>query len=98
MRLLRWSNGFFAPGLPNSLDTSVLPADNDYTRCSVNGNLRQLPWGTTLAGRYTYSKLKNDVEMPLTMLAAEAAKRSGLTEMPWPKAMVAVSMVPQLAG
>jgi hypothetical protein len=48
----------------------VLPADNDYTRFSVNGNLRQLPWGTTLAGRYTYSKLKNDVEMPLTMLAA----------------------------
>ena len=55
--LLRWSNGFFG----NGLDTTVLPPDSDLTKIGINGNLRQLPLSSTLAGRLTYSKTTNDV-------------------------------------
>lgn len=67
--VLRWNNGFFA----NGLDTTVLPADNKLTRLSVNGNLRQLPWNSTLAGRLVYSQLSNDVAMQQTMVIAAGA-------------------------
>jgi len=62
--VLRWTNAFFA----NGLDTTVLPADNELTRLSVNGNLRQLPWNSTLAGRLVFSQLSSDVAMQTTML------------------------------
>jgi MtrB/PioB family decaheme-associated outer membrane protein len=62
--VLRWSNGFFA----NGLDTTVLPADNELTRLGVNGNLRNLFWNSTLAGRFVYSQLSSDVAMQPTML------------------------------
>lgn len=66
--VLRWSNGFFG-----GLDTTILPPDNELTRLSVNGNLRQLPAASTLAGRVTYSKLSNDVLMQQTMLSTGGA-------------------------
>jgi MtrB/PioB family decaheme-associated outer membrane protein len=62
--VLRWSNGFFG-----GFDTTILPPDNELTRFSVNGNLRQLPGASTLAGRVTYGKLTNDVLMQQTMLS-----------------------------
>jgi len=55
--LLRWSNAFFG----NQLDTSTLASDNEYTKISVNGNLKQLPIGSTLAGRVTQSKTTNSI-------------------------------------
>ena len=55
---LRWTNPFFAG---NNFDTTTLPPDNDLWKASVNGALRQLPWGSTLAGRVTYSQLTNSV-------------------------------------
>ena len=63
--VLRWSNRFFG----NGLDTTLLPPENELTRVSVNGNLRQLPLDSTLAGRFTYSKLTSDTALPLTMLS-----------------------------
>jgi MtrB/PioB family decaheme-associated outer membrane protein len=63
--VLRWSNRFFG----NGLDTTLLPPDNQMTRVAVNGNLRQLPVDSTLAGRFSYSKLTSNVDMPLTMLS-----------------------------
>lgn len=66
---LRWTNGFFA----NGLDRTMLPPDNELTRLAVNGNIRQLPLDSTLAGRFTYSKLTSDVEMPLTQLSTGGA-------------------------
>jgi MtrB/PioB family decaheme-associated outer membrane protein len=67
--VLRWSNRFFG----NGLDTTVLPPDNDLVRVAVNGNLRQLPIDSTLAGRFTYSKLTNSVFMQPTMLSTGGA-------------------------
>ena len=67
--VLRWSNGFFAPGFPASYDTTVLPPDNDLTRLGINGNLRLLPLGSTAAARVTYSKLSNDVSVLPTVLS-----------------------------
>jgi MtrB/PioB family decaheme-associated outer membrane protein len=67
--VLRWSNRFFG----NGLDTTVLPPDNDLVRVAVNGNLRQLAFDSTLAGRFTYSKLTNSVPMQQTMLSTGGA-------------------------
>ena len=63
--MLNWSNRFFG----NGLDTTVLPPENDLVRLAVNGNLRQLPFDSTLAGRFTYSKLTNEVPMLPSMLS-----------------------------
>jgi MtrB/PioB family decaheme-associated outer membrane protein len=63
--VLRWTNDFFASGL----DSTVLPPSNELTRLAVNGNLRQLPFDSTLAGRFTHSQLTNDVTMQQTMLS-----------------------------
>lgn len=70
--VLRWNNGFFA----NGLDTTILPPDNKLTRLSFNGNLRQLSWDSTLAGRLTYSKLSNDVAMLANILSTGGAIRA----------------------
>ena len=80
--VLFWSNGFFAPGAPTNYDRSVLPADNDLWRLGVNGNWRGLPWGSTIAGRVTYSKLTNDVAVLPTMLAAGATNPSTAANAP----------------
>jgi MtrB/PioB family decaheme-associated outer membrane protein len=71
--VLNWSNGFFSPAAPFNRDTTVLPPDNEMWRVGLNGNIRKLPWDSTLAGRYTYSKLTNDVPVQGTMLAPNNA-------------------------
>ena len=62
--LLSWTNRFFG-----GLDTTRLVPDNTFWKLGVNGNLRQLPGDSTLAGRATYSKLTNDVPVLATMLS-----------------------------
>ena len=74
--VLRWNNGFFA----NGLDTTVLPQGNELTRLGVNGNLRNLFWNSTLAGRFVYSQLTSDVTMQDPILATVA----GVSESPGP--------------
>ena len=66
---LRWQNDFFG----NGLDRTMLPPSNRLTRFAVNGNLRQLPVSSTLAGRVSYSRLTDDVAMPATQLSTGGA-------------------------
>ena len=63
--VLRWQNQFFG----NGMDTTVLPPSNELTRLGLNGNIRGLGMGSTLAGRYTYTTLTSDVTMQQTMLS-----------------------------
>jgi hypothetical protein len=53
--LMQWSNFYML----NNLDTNLLPPDNDLKQVSLNGTLRQLPVNSTLAARFTWSKLTN---------------------------------------
>ena len=68
-KLLRWQNDNFG----NGLDTTLLAPDNTMHRLGVNGSLRGLPLGSTLAARYTYSALESDVTMLQTMLSTGGA-------------------------
>jgi MtrB/PioB family decaheme-associated outer membrane protein len=56
----QWTNPFFG----SQLDTTYQAMDNDYQRIALNGVLRDLPYGSTLAARYTYSKTENDMGVP----------------------------------
>jgi len=66
---LSWSNGFFGLGNPGSYDTTVLPPSNEMWRVGANGNVRKLFWDSTLAGRATYSKVTDSVNMLSNMLS-----------------------------
>jgi hypothetical protein len=86
-QILRWSNPFFGGTGPvagrNQLDDTSLPPDNEMWKISANGALRGLPWGSTLAGRVTYSQLTNNVGMisggsMLSGTAAAAARPNSL--------------------
>ena len=61
--LLNWSNANFG-----GLDTTTLPANNVYTKFGANGVIRQLPMGSSLAGRLSYSNAKNSVPIAATAL------------------------------
>lgn len=82
-QILRWSNPFFggtgAVAGRNQLDDTFLPPDNDLWKISANGALRMLPWGSSLAGRVTYSELTSDAGVLGNMLSgtAGAAARPG---------------------
>ncbi|MBL8484680.1 MAG: MtrB/PioB family outer membrane beta-barrel protein [Rhodocyclaceae bacterium] len=65
---LMWRNQFFG-----GQDTSVLPPDNEYTKISANGMLKQLPLGSTLSGRLTYSRTKSNVDILQNILSTGGA-------------------------
>jgi MtrB/PioB family decaheme-associated outer membrane protein len=56
---LHFQNPFFGFGM----DTATFAPNNDYTRISVSGMLRQLPFNSTLSGRMTYDRITDDAEM-----------------------------------
>jgi MtrB/PioB family decaheme-associated outer membrane protein len=60
----QWTNPFFG----SQLDTTHQPLDNSYQRIGLNGVLRDLPYRSTLAARYTWSKTTNDTDVPLFAL------------------------------
>lgn len=62
-QLLQFSNPFLGAGNPTNYDSKPLEPDNELTKWSLNGNLRRLPWNSTLAGRITWSKLTNNVSV-----------------------------------
>ena len=64
----RWQNNFFGGG-PALLDTTTLAADSTQTKFGMNGNLRKLPWDSTLAGRITYSRTTNSIPILNSMLS-----------------------------
>jgi MtrB/PioB family decaheme-associated outer membrane protein len=81
-QFVRWSNDFFAPGNPLNRDTTHLPSDNDLWRIAFNGNVRGLPYGSTLAGRLTYSKHESDVNVLPTMLSTGGTNPSTASNAP----------------
>lgn len=68
---LRWTNPFFGPASA-LYDTTWLPPSNDYTKIGLNGMLKQLPFGSTLAGRLTLSQTRSATAIPAAVLAAGA--------------------------
>jgi MtrB/PioB family decaheme-associated outer membrane protein len=73
--LLQWQNGYFG----NQLDRSPLAADNEYSRWGANGTLRGLPYGSTLAGRFTYANAKSSVDPLTSMLNSTAGAFTATT-------------------
>lgn len=61
---LNWQNGYFGSGW----DAAPLPPSNDMTKIAANGVLKQLPMSSTLAARYTYSKVTNNFTVPTAAL------------------------------
>jgi hypothetical protein len=63
--LMRWTNFYMLPGSGalNGVDYNLLPPDNDLWQVSLNGTLRQLPVNSTLAARFTWSKLTNGFDV-----------------------------------
>jgi hypothetical protein len=64
-----WTNGFFA----NGLDRSYLGAGNEYSRLSGNLTFRKLPFGGTLALRFTKDELESDVNIASSVLHTAGA-------------------------
>ncbi len=54
--ILNWTNPFFG-----GTDTTVLAPESNLTKVALNGNLKQLPYSSVLAGRFTYSATENNV-------------------------------------
>lgn len=73
--ILRWSNPFWGSGV----DTTFLPPDNDYDRLAVNATWRSLPYSSTFAARYAWSKLTSDTDLATTALNGTGASAIGLT-------------------
>ena len=61
---IKWNNPFFV----NAIDTTYLPPDNKYQRVGANATFRQLPWDSTLAMRYTWSKTESHADLATTVL------------------------------
>jgi hypothetical protein len=71
---VQWTNPFFG----NNIDTTYLASDNTYQRIGINGTIRDLPYGSTLAARYTYSKTTNDTPVAAVALTAGSTTGSGI--------------------
>jgi MtrB/PioB family decaheme-associated outer membrane protein len=61
---IKWNSPFFG----NAIDTTYLPPDNKYQRIGANATFRQLPWDSTLAMRYTWSKTESSADLATTVL------------------------------
>jgi MtrB/PioB family decaheme-associated outer membrane protein len=59
-----WTNGYFG----NGIDTTYLAADNRYQKLMGNAAFRDLPWGTTIAARFTSDELKSSVNVGQSVL------------------------------
>ena len=65
---LQWTNPFFG----SNLDTTYFASNNNYQRLGANGTMRGLPWGSTFAARYTWSKTTDNTDVPGQVLTAGA--------------------------
>lgn len=57
--VVTWNNPFFGGGI----DQSTYSPTSEQTKWSVNGLIKQLPWDSQLAGRFTHAKLTDDVPL-----------------------------------
>lgn len=72
-----WTNPYFGNNNPpvtsaTGIDTSWLPADSDLQRFSFNGMVKQLPFASTLAFRYTQSETTSDQALGTSQLIGSA--------------------------
>ena len=74
-KTVTWNNPFWA----NGIDTTHLAPDNDYQRLGLNGTIRQLPWNSTLAARFTWDRLESDTTLATTALNGTGASAFGAT-------------------
>jgi len=65
---ITWNN----PTFINAIDTTYLAPDNKYQRVGANATFRQLPWDSTLAMRYTWSKTESHADLATTVLNGAA--------------------------
>jgi hypothetical protein len=70
---INWNNPFWG----NNVDRTFLPPANDYQRIALNGVVRDLPWKSTLAARYTWDKTESD-----TTIATFALNGTGAAAYP----------------
>jgi MtrB/PioB family decaheme-associated outer membrane protein len=71
-----WTNGY----LGNGTDRTYLAADNRYQRLMGNASFRHLPYGTTIAARFTLDELKSSSALPSTFLSGTTG--SSTTDVP----------------
>lgn len=69
---VNWNDPFYA----NAVDKTYLPPENKYQRLGLNATFRQLPWDSTLAMRYTWSKTESTADLATTVLAPGATSTS----------------------
>ena len=74
-KTVTWNNPFWQ----NGIDTTHLAPDNDYQRLGINGTIRQLPWNSTLAARFTWDRLESDTTLATTALNGTGANAFGAT-------------------
>ncbi len=74
--LLTWTN----PHAVGAIDTTVLPQDNEQKKWAINGALKQLPLGSSLAVRVTEAKTESHV--PLLTSMVNTANSSAITPTP----------------
>jgi len=74
---LQWQNPAITLG-PNQALSSLAP-DNNYTKFSANGVLRQLPFDSTFAARVNYGRLTDNVGVPSSYLNNTAVVSTGVT-------------------
>ena len=60
-----WTNGY----LGNGTDRTYLAADNRYQKLMANASFRHLPWGTTVAARFTMDELKSNTNLASSYLS-----------------------------
>jgi MtrB/PioB family decaheme-associated outer membrane protein len=73
-----WNNPFFA----NGIDTTYLPPDNKSQRIGLNATFRQLPWNSTLAARYTWSKTESSADLATSVLGGSSTAPAFVPTMP----------------
>jgi MtrB/PioB family decaheme-associated outer membrane protein len=74
-KTVTWNNPFWA----NGIDTTHLAPDNEYQRLGLNGTIRQLPWNSTLAARFTWDRLESDTTLATTALNGTGGSAFGAT-------------------
>jgi len=63
----------------NLLDATQLAPDNTFNKFTATGNYRDLPWGSVLSARYTWSKTTSNADLPATQLNSATVPSQNLT-------------------
>lgn len=75
---VNYNNPYFG----NIVDRVYLPPPNQYQRIALNGVVRDLPWKSTFAARYTWDKTTSDVTIYDTVAGGSAGSGSYINVQP----------------